>query len=87
LGIIVNIFLLKEYASFLIYFLLSFLISCILFVIANYLNERFVYREKVSAYECGFEPFSDARAQINIHFYIIALLFVIFDVEVIYFLP
>lgn len=86
-SIIVNIFLLKEYASFLIYFIVALLISCLLFFIANYLNERFLYREKVSSYECGFEPFSDARAQVNIHFYIVALLFVIFDVEVIYFLP
>lgn len=87
LNIVINIFFLKEYASLLLYLLTAFVISSLLFFIANYLNDKFLYKEKVSSYECGFEPFSDARAQVNIHFYIVGLLFVIFDVEVIYFLP
>lgn len=87
LNIVINIFFLKEYASLIIYLLTAFIISSLLFFIANYLNDKFLYKEKVSSYECGFEPFSDARAQVNIHFYIVGLIFVIFDVEVIYFLP
>ena len=38
--------------------------------------------EKTSAYECGFEPFEDARSQFDVRFYLVALLFIIFDLEV-----
>ncbi len=43
--------------------------------------------EKISAYECGFEPFEDARNKFDVRFYIVAILFIIFDVEVIYLFP
>jgi NADH:ubiquinone oxidoreductase subunit 3 (subunit A) len=38
--------------------------------------------EKVSAYECGFDPFGEARSPFDIGFYLVALLFLVFDVEV-----
>ena len=43
--------------------------------------------EKLSAYECGFDPFEDCRAEFNIHFYLLGILFVVFDLEVILLLP
>lgn len=43
--------------------------------------------EKISSYECGFDAFSDAREQFDIKFYLIAILFIIFDVEVLFFFP
>jgi NADH-quinone oxidoreductase subunit A len=43
--------------------------------------------EKVSAYECGFEPFEDARNRFNIRFYIVAILFLLFDIEVAFLFP
>ena len=43
--------------------------------------------EKTSAYECGFEPFEDARNRFDVRFYIVAILFLIFDVEVVYLFP
>lgn len=43
--------------------------------------------EKVSAYECGFEPFEDARNKFDIRFYVVAILFLIFDIEVLYLFP
>lgn len=43
--------------------------------------------EKVSSYECGFDAFSDAREPFDIKFYLIAILFIIFDVEVLFFFP
>jgi len=45
------------------------------------------YFEKITSYECGFDPFSDTREPFEIKFYLIAILFIIFDVEVIFFLP
>ena len=43
--------------------------------------------EKLSAYECGFDPFDDARGRFDIRFYLVAILFIIFDLEVSYLFP
>lgn len=43
--------------------------------------------EKVSAYECGFEPFGDARGRFDVRFYLVAILFIIFDLEVAFLFP
>lgn len=43
--------------------------------------------EKVSAYECGFEPFGDARGKFDVRFYLVAILFIIFDLEVAFLFP
>jgi NADH:ubiquinone oxidoreductase subunit 3 (subunit A) len=43
--------------------------------------------EKTSAYECGFDPFEDARAKFDIRFYLVAILFIIFDLEVTFLFP
>ncbi len=45
------------------------------------------YAEKLSAYECGFEPFSDARRRFDVRFYLVAILFIIFDLEVAFLFP
>ena len=43
--------------------------------------------EKVSAYECGFEAFDDARSRFDVRFYLVAILFIIFDLEVAFLFP
>ena len=43
--------------------------------------------EKLSAYECGFEPYEDARNVFDVRFYLVAILFLIFDLETVYFFP
>ena len=45
------------------------------------------YAEKVSPYECGFEPFDDARRRFDVRFYLVAILFIIFDLEVSFLFP
>ena len=45
------------------------------------------YPEKVSPYECGFEPFDDARRRFDVRFYLVAILFIIFDLEVSFLFP
>lgn len=45
------------------------------------------YAEKLSAYECGFEPFDDARRKFDVRFYLVAILFIIFDLEVAFLFP
>jgi NADH-quinone oxidoreductase subunit A len=44
-------------------------------------------REKLSAYECGFEPFGDARDTFDISYYLVGLLFLIFDIEIAFLFP
>lgn len=43
--------------------------------------------EKLSAYECGFEPFGDARGKFDVRFYLVAILFIIFDLEIAFLFP
>ena len=43
--------------------------------------------QKVSTYECGFDPYEDARNTFDIRFYLVAILFIIFDLETVYFFP
>ena len=45
------------------------------------------YAEKLSSYECGFEPFYDARRKFDVRFYLVAILFIIFDLEVAFLFP
>lgn len=57
-------------------------------LVASYLVQpKYPEPEKLSAYECGSEPFSDARMPFPVRYYIIAMLFVIFDIEVIFLYP
>jgi len=43
--------------------------------------------EKISAYECGFDPYEDARNIFSVRFYLVSILFIIFDLEAVYFFP
>ena len=58
------------------------------FVILNYLlSPKNPDPEKLSAYECGFEAFSDSRIQFDVRFYLVAILFIIFDLEIAFLFP
>lgn len=75
------------------YIILIFLISLLIIfsIILLSLSYIFVFQQntksKSSSYECGFQPFTDARSKFNIKYYLIAILFIIFDLELIYMLP
>ena len=51
------------------------------------LGKKNPYKEKVSTYECGFEPFQDSRSKFEVKFYLVAILFIIFDLEIIFLFP
>jgi NADH:ubiquinone oxidoreductase subunit 3 (subunit A) len=80
-------YLLSEYLFIFIFIVLSLTISCIVFGLSYILSTRSVDKEKVSAYECGFNPFEDARNQFDVRFYLVAILFIIFDLEVSFLFP
>jgi NADH-quinone oxidoreductase subunit A len=70
-----------------IFFVLSVFISALLMVVSYLVANQTGGVEKLSAYECGFEPFEDARTFFDIRFYLIALLFLLFDIEVLFLFP
>jgi NADH-quinone oxidoreductase subunit A len=76
-----------EYNAIFIYLMISLVIAFI-FIITSYLfSGQWGGSEKLSPYECGFEPFEDARNAFDIKFYIIAILFIVFDIEVVFLFP
>jgi len=81
-----NLFFL-EYRSILVYLILCLIISLAFVVISYLFASQVGGTEKLSTYECGFEPFEDARNTFDIKFYIIAILFIIFDIEVVFLFP
>jgi NADH-quinone oxidoreductase subunit A len=67
--------------------LICLCICIILLGISFCISENNLYLDKTSGYECGFDPFSDARDPFNIKFYLVSILFLIFDMEMIFFFP
>ncbi len=66
---------------------LGLVISTVVLMLSYLLAVQAPDAEKTSAYECGFEPFEDARNRFDVRFYIVAILFLIFDLEVAYLFP
>lgn len=78
-------FLAIDYANYsiiLISIIIALLISGVVLGLSYLLAIQAPDSEKISAYECGFEPFEDARNKFDVRFYIVAILFIIFDLEV-----
>lgn len=73
--------------TYLVYFSFAFILVLILLVVGYLVSQTNADSEKVSPYECGFEPLGDARQKFDISFYLIAILFIIFDLEVVFILP
>jgi NADH:ubiquinone oxidoreductase subunit 3 (subunit A) len=68
-------------------FLISFILAVIILTLSYNVGVQNPYTDKVSAYECGFDPYEDARNAFDVRFYIIAILFIIFDLETAIFFP
>lgn len=76
-----------EYFTIFIFFGLASFISFLLFLLSYLIASQKLDQEKVSAYECGFNPFEDARSTFDVRFYLVAILFLIFDLEVSFLFP
>jgi NADH-quinone oxidoreductase subunit A len=79
--------LLREYLPILIFLALAVAFGLILLLSALVIAIRRPDPEKVSAYECGFNAFDDARMKFDVRFYLVAILFIIFDLEVAFLFP
>ena len=78
---------LSEYLSIIIFLFIALALS-IVFVFINFiLSPKNPDPEKLSTYECGFEAFSDSRIEFDIRFYLVAILFIIFDLEIAFLFP
>ena len=79
--------MLTEYLPVLLFLLVSIIFSLGVLSLSFLVSPKKPNNEKLSPYECGFEPFDDARTKFDIRFYLVALLFIIFDLEVAFLFP
>ncbi|MFP4045301.1 MAG: NADH-quinone oxidoreductase subunit A [Rhodosalinus sp.] len=79
--------LLREYAPILLLLAVAIGLGLILILAAVVLAVRNPDPEKVSAYECGFNAFDDARMKFDVRFYLVSILFIIFDLEIAFLFP
>jgi NADH-quinone oxidoreductase subunit A len=77
----------EEYFGIFLYVCFAIFLSLLIVMLSYFLVTQRPETEKLSTYECGFEPYGDTRNQFNIRFYIIAILFILFDIEIIFLLP
>ena len=78
---------LSEYLPILIFIIIGFAIAIGMTALSFVVGDRKPDNEKLSAYECGFEAFDDARGRFDVRFYLVAILFIIFDLEVAFLFP
>lgn len=79
--------LLREYLPILIFLAVAIGLAGIIVLASFIVARQNPDVEKLSPYECGFEPFGDSRKQFDVRFYLVAILFIIFDLEVAFLFP
>ena len=79
--------LLREYLPILMFFVVAGGLAVVIVVASMVVVPSHPDPEKLSAYECGFEAFDDARGRFDVRFYLVAILFIIFDLEVAFLFP
>jgi len=79
--------LLSQYFPILVFILIAAAVSGAMLGASLLAGQQNPYPEKVSAYECGFEAFDDARRRFDVRFYLVSILFIIFDLEVAFLFP
>jgi len=78
---------LTDYLSIIIFLFLALILS-IGFILINFISSpKNPDPEKLSAYECGFDAFDDSRMEFDVRFYLVAILFIIFDLEIAFLFP
>ncbi len=78
---------LRDYFPIILFLIIALILS-FGFIIINFLfSPKKPDPEKLSAYECGFEPFNDSRMEFDVRFYLVAILFIIFDLEIAFLFP
>jgi len=79
--------MLENYIPVLVFLIISLVMGCAFFIVGYCLGPKHSNSEKSSPYECGFEAFEDARMKFDVRYYLVAILFIIFDLEIAFFFP
>ena len=79
--------MLAEYLPTLLFLIVATGIGIALIVVGNLLGTKRPDAEKLSPYECGFNAFEDARMQFDVRYYLVAILFIVFDLEIAFVFP
>jgi NADH-quinone oxidoreductase subunit A len=79
--------LIYQYLPILVFLMIAAALSLVMVGASFILGKRNPDAEKNSPYECGFEPFEDARGKFDVRFYLVSILFIIFDLEVAFLFP
>lgn len=79
--------LLFDYFSLFVLLLFSCILAVILILISYFLVLEEPDSEKLSTYECGYEPYDNSRHVFNIRFFLVAIIFIIFDIEILFLIP
>lgn len=79
--------MLAEYFPILVFLGVSTMLGVVLLGLGSLLGPSRPSSEKLSPYECGFEAFEDSRSKFDVRYYLVAILFIIFDLEIAYFIP
>lgn len=79
--------MLENYLPVLIFLGVAAGIGMLLLALGFLLGQGNKYSEKLSPYECGFEPFEDTRSRFDVRYYLVAILFIIFDLEIAFLFP
>ena len=79
--------MLENYLPVLVFITIGAVIGAVMVAMGFMLGTRKPDDEKESPYECGFEAFEDARMKFDVRYYLVAILFIIFDLEIAFFFP
>lgn len=79
--------MLENYLPVLLFLGVAAGIGMLLLALGFLLGQGNKYGEKLSPYECGFEPFEDTRSRFDVRYYLVAILFIIFDLEIAFLFP
>ena len=79
--------MLAEYLPILVFLAVAGVLGVVLLVLGYLLAPRQPDPEKLSAYECGFEAFEDSRMKFDVRYYLVAILFIVFDLEIAFLFP
>lgn len=77
----------KEYLSLFIFLLVAIVLSFVIIGASYFLARQNPEAEKLSAYECGFEPYEDTRQVFDVRFCVVAIMFIVFDIEMMFLMP
>ena len=79
--------MLIEYLPLLIFLILAILFAGVVITLSSLVGKKTASREKLMTYECGLDPVGNARQKFSVKFFIIAMLFIVFDVEAVFLYP